>query len=40
MCGPGRAMIHALRQGAHVRTFSATDIGGHARRHPPDTGEK
>jgi hypothetical protein len=33
-------MIHALRQGAHMRTFSTSYVGGHARPHLPDTGEK
>ncbi len=33
-------MIHALRQGAYVRTFSTTDVGDHARPHLADTGEK
>jgi hypothetical protein len=33
-------MIHALRKGAHVRTFSTPYVGGHARPHLPDIGEK
>ena len=32
-------MIHALRQGAHVRTFSTTYAASHPRRHLAETGD-
>ena len=33
-------MIDALHQGARVGTFSTTYVGGYARPHLPDTGER